>query len=472
VISYTYDGLYRLNAAAYSTGECYQFAYDKVGNRTTQTATITSTLVTAYQYDAANRLSSVGSITYTWDNNGNLLNDGSALYRYDQANHLISTTLGSTTSLLNYNGDGVRLKQTLNGVVTTYTQDLAASLPVVLQAKTGITSTHYLYALETRPFAQITSNGAEYLLPDGLGSVRQIASVSGHIIVTQDYAPYGDVLNSSGSGQSAYGFTGEEQDQSGLIFLRARYMQPKLGIFLSRDPWRGNVLRPGSMNRWSYGLGNPVNYIDPSGESAQLLSYLSGCNLGKRNCTELAEEIARTIAELSQRGSELINNPLNLPRTGPKMTVESHRRQFETVQTHLRKLISEWNRSGCGGNPPGDAWRWATMAAPWPRPKLPGSTFGLASQPIQIMGTGLPEPTIRSSDIATGKTLGVQTQLGPTTASGAISNASGWGLNYNQAMQTAEQITFWGIVTYLLYNSKGCLLGPMGCIADWLSPVP
>jgi RHS repeat-associated protein len=178
---------------------------------------------------------------------------------------LISTTLNSTTSLFNYNGDGVRLKQTLNGVVTTYTQELAASLPVVLQAKTGVTSTHYLYALETRPFAQITSNGAEYLLPDGLGSVRQIASVSGHIIFTQDYAPYGDVLNSSGSGQSAYGFTGEEQDQSGLIFLRARYMQPKLGIFLSRDPWAGDPLRPGSMNGFNYVEANPINHVDPSG---------------------------------------------------------------------------------------------------------------------------------------------------------------------------------------------------------------
>jgi hypothetical protein len=29
-----------------------------------------------YVYDDANRLTSLNGVTYTWDNNGNLLNDG------------------------------------------------------------------------------------------------------------------------------------------------------------------------------------------------------------------------------------------------------------------------------------------------------------------------------------------------------------------------------------------------------------
>jgi RHS repeat-associated protein len=223
---------------------------------------------TTYQYDPANRLSSVNGQTYTWDNNGNLLNDGSALYRYDRANRLISTTLNSTTSLFNYNGDGVRLKQIVAGVVTTYTQDLAAPLPIVLQSKTGVTTTKYLYSMGTRPLAQ-SSAAWEYLLPDALGSVRQIANANGYIIRTQDYEPYGSMLSSSGSGQSVYGFTGEERDQSGLIFLRARYLQPRLGIFLSRDPWSGDQLRPGSMNGYSYVEGDPIDQADPTGRIAE-----------------------------------------------------------------------------------------------------------------------------------------------------------------------------------------------------------
>jgi hypothetical protein len=47
-------------------------------------------------YDTANRLQSVGGVTYTplrgaprvWDANGNLLNDGATSYTFDHANRL------------------------------------------------------------------------------------------------------------------------------------------------------------------------------------------------------------------------------------------------------------------------------------------------------------------------------------------------------------------------------------------------
>ncbi|HLF25272.1 MAG TPA: PKD domain-containing protein, partial [Anaerolineae bacterium] len=58
VIRYTYDPLSRLTGATYSGAYTYTFGYgyDEVGNRTAMTKTITSTLVTTYTYDAANRL--------------------------------------------------------------------------------------------------------------------------------------------------------------------------------------------------------------------------------------------------------------------------------------------------------------------------------------------------------------------------------------------------------------------------------
>jgi hypothetical protein len=45
----------------------FGYAYDAVGNRTVQTRTITSTQVMNYVYDAANRLTSVNGLAYTWD---------------------------------------------------------------------------------------------------------------------------------------------------------------------------------------------------------------------------------------------------------------------------------------------------------------------------------------------------------------------------------------------------------------------
>jgi hypothetical protein len=66
---------------------------------------------------------------------------------------MISTTVGGVTSLYAYSGDGARLRQIIAGVPTTYTQDLVAPLPLVLQARTGSATTQYLYALGTRPLA-------------------------------------------------------------------------------------------------------------------------------------------------------------------------------------------------------------------------------------------------------------------------------------------------------------------------------
>ena len=158
----------------------FVYACDPVGNRTARTATITSAQVTNYIYDEADRLASVNGQAYTWDDNGNLLNDGAKTYAYNQANRLTDLTQGATTFQFNYNGDGARLRQIIAGVSTTYTQDLVAPLPVVLQAKTGANTTKYVYALGTRPLAQ-NSGSWEYLLADALGSVRQIVDESGNV---------------------------------------------------------------------------------------------------------------------------------------------------------------------------------------------------------------------------------------------------------------------------------------------------
>ncbi len=45
-------------------------------------------------------------------------------------------------------------------------------MPVVLQAETDVTTMQYLFAMGTRPLAEYDT-GWDYLLPDGLGSVRQ-----------------------------------------------------------------------------------------------------------------------------------------------------------------------------------------------------------------------------------------------------------------------------------------------------------
>ena len=105
-----------------------------------------------------------------------------------------------------------------------------------------------------------------WYLGDGLGSVRQLADGDGDVTLAQGYTPFGVLLWSEGSGTSGYGYTGEQEDASvGLIFLRARYYDPYLARFISKDPRPGSALRPETFNGWIYVGNNPTNDIDPSG---------------------------------------------------------------------------------------------------------------------------------------------------------------------------------------------------------------
>jgi len=48
----------------------------------------------------------------------------------------------------------------------------------------------------------------------------------------------------------------------------ARYYNPATGRFLSRDPLDGNGYDPKSLHKYLYGVGDPVNAIDPTGRDA------------------------------------------------------------------------------------------------------------------------------------------------------------------------------------------------------------
>jgi RHS repeat-associated protein len=54
-------------------------------------------------------------------------------------------------------------------------------------------------------------------------------------------------------------------DANALLYLRARYYRPALGVFPSLDPVEGNVQQPMSLNRYEYVQGNVINQVDPSG---------------------------------------------------------------------------------------------------------------------------------------------------------------------------------------------------------------
>ncbi len=255
--TYEYDGLYRVITATYSAGAEYIYTYDPVGNRQTMDSPEGTV---NYTYDAANRLTSVGGVTYTWDDNGNLTSDGVRDYDYDRANRLTQVTGSPLTTQFAYNGDGVRISKTVDAGTTQYVLDLAATLPVVISDTDAI----YLYGLDT-----IAQQQAErqYYLHDGLGSVRQLADANGQIATNYAYDPFGVPL-AGGSVPNPYRFTGEAWDaEVELLYLRARYYHPGMGRFVTRDPWMGDYSHPATLNPYVYVTNNPVSLVDPSGET-------------------------------------------------------------------------------------------------------------------------------------------------------------------------------------------------------------
>jgi RHS repeat-associated protein len=152
----------------------------------------------------------------------------------------------------------VRTRKTVGGHTTQYALDLATTLPVVISDTEAV----YLYGLHI--LAQQQTERL-YYFHDGLGSVRQLLDTTGQIETNYAYDPFG-VPVMGGDGSNLYQFTGEAWDaEVELLYLRARYYQPEVGRFITKDPWAGGVWRPSRLNRYVYVTNNPVNYMDPGG---------------------------------------------------------------------------------------------------------------------------------------------------------------------------------------------------------------
>ncbi|MCA0457139.1 MAG: DUF6531 domain-containing protein [Chloroflexi bacterium] len=258
-IAYGYDLLSRLLTANYadvSPTRSYLYAFDRAGNRTQQGVTIGGTPTTTnYTYNAGNQLINDGTNNYEYDANGNLTQvNGSAAYTWDKANRLLS--YGGVS--YKYDGDRRRVQQTFNSVITKYLLDTESRISVVLSEVTGVNTTRHIHSLRGIHAHKDASNNWEWMVPDGLGSVRAVVDTSIGIVESQNYDPFGYMYSHVGLSQTNYNFTGEPLDNNGLTYMRSRYYSPLLGIFISADSIIGADL-------YQYAAGNPVRYSDRTG---------------------------------------------------------------------------------------------------------------------------------------------------------------------------------------------------------------
>jgi len=192
----------------------------------------------------------------------------------DYEDRMTSATVNSVTTTFAYRGDGLRNSRTTGGNTTTFTWDLVGGLPVVLDD-----GSHYVYGAGL--VSQISGANTYYYLADGLGSTMKTVDATGTVVNGYTYDVYGKKTSSTGSQVNEFDFAGQQTDATGLQYLRARYMDPETGTFVSREPmavrpvWRGNP--------FAYGAGNPTRYLDPTG--LFLTEEGGGANACRHECS-------------------------------------------------------------------------------------------------------------------------------------------------------------------------------------------
>ncbi len=118
------------------------------------------------------------------------------------------------------------------------------------------------------------NNQANYYLNSRNQSVEEIYDERGNKSQSQNYNTYGlttgnnQIANNGGhilNPQTTFTYTGEQQDENNLIYLRARYYNPEIQTFITKDTYKGTIDSTLSQNQYIYTNNNPVRYVDPSG---------------------------------------------------------------------------------------------------------------------------------------------------------------------------------------------------------------
>jgi RHS repeat-associated protein len=393
IVAYTYDGLRRLTQEQVQERDGVQlqvtrttsYSYDRTGNRLTKSL---NGAQTSYAYDANDHLltETTGNIViaYGYDDNGNTIRRetkaGGAtievmLYAYDNENRLLQVKQGSSEagataiSSNSYDADGNRVQSTANGVTTTHLVDTNQRFPQVLEETAGGQVTRYVRYDEL--VAQIRNGEKHYYHTDALGSVRFLTDAAGSITDRFTYDAFGELIARTGSTPINFLFAGEQIDSAtGLYYLRSRWMEPKIGRFVSRDTYQPCQYCVASLHKYVYASGDPVNRIDPTGKenllslstaltggsvlytSYSVTSDLKAGELGAAlfhatvglllgtggQITRLIEADAAAAAKLGINPKIYEQLAKQLERDGPKSVGKALRSAEKTLKEHKAKL--------------------------------------------------------------------------------------------------------------------------------------
>jgi RHS repeat-associated protein len=253
---------------------------------------------TVYAYNAENALFALNEdLTYqgsffdikdtsfTYDANGNTVQSTvngqqSTDYAYDFENRLISVDHGLSTVDYSYDGTGKRTYSLENGIETHYYYDgltpiieRDASGMLTAQTVRGIGYGGGIGSVISRTSSFINNKGklkykTLYYHYDGLGNVVKLSNANANGAGNYAYDAFGNDLanENTNTENNPYEFSTKETSAvTGLTYFGARYYDPKLGRWITKDPM-GMIDGP---NLYAYVGNNPINFIDPWGLCAE-----------------------------------------------------------------------------------------------------------------------------------------------------------------------------------------------------------
>ena len=109
------------------------------------------------------------------------------------------------------------------------------------------------------------------------GNVVQLLDESGNVTKTYEYDSFGNEVKPEKKDENPYRYCGEYYDkETEEVYLRARYYQPSVGRFITRDTYTGESDEPLSLHLYTYCENDGVNMVDPSGHDAIWLQQTDG----------------------------------------------------------------------------------------------------------------------------------------------------------------------------------------------------
>jgi len=266
VTEYGYDDASRLTSLTYKKDAIVLgkllYSYDSAGRRTVIGGSLASTglpaTLTTTSYNSANHQTAFGGQTLTYDNNGNLTNDGTNNYTWNARNQLVSMSGAGLTASFQYDALGRRSSKTINSATTSFLYD---GVNVVQEQSGGSPIVNKLAGGIDQFFTRSDASNTVSPLTDVLGSVLALTDSSGAIQTQYSYEPFGTSTTTGPTSGNESKYTGREDDGTGLYYYRTRYYSPALQRFIDEDP----AELTGGINSYAYGDNNPISFSDAFG---------------------------------------------------------------------------------------------------------------------------------------------------------------------------------------------------------------